>query len=79
MFPVLFGAGGGVVGLGTILQAGSNPYEVTEFFNLPNPSSRTMAPGSTHPLTEITTRKLSGGKSRLACKTDFTIICDPIM
>jgi hypothetical protein len=27
----------------------SIPYEITEFFNLPNPSCRTMALGSTQP------------------------------
>jgi hypothetical protein len=32
--------------------AGSNPDEM-DFFNLPNPSSRTMALGSTQPLTEM--------------------------
>jgi hypothetical protein len=31
-----------------------------DFFNLPNPSSRTMAPGSTRPLTEMSTRNLPG-------------------
>jgi hypothetical protein len=31
------------------------------FFNLPNPLSRTMAVGSTWPLTEMSTRNLSGG------------------
>jgi hypothetical protein len=31
---------------------GSNSYEVIAFFNLPNPSSRTMALGFTEPLTE---------------------------
>jgi hypothetical protein len=32
---------------------GSSPDEVDFFFNLPNPSSRTMALGSTQPLTEM--------------------------
>jgi hypothetical protein len=31
------------------------------FFNLPNPSSRTMALGSTQPLTKMSTRNLPGG------------------
>jgi hypothetical protein len=31
------------------------------FFNLANPSSRTMALGSTHPLTEMSTKNLPGG------------------
>jgi hypothetical protein len=39
---------------------GSGPNEV-DFFNLPNPSSRTMALGSTHPLTEMSTRNVPGG------------------
>jgi hypothetical protein len=34
-----------VVGWGTMLQAGSIPNEVIGFFNLPNPSSRTMFRG----------------------------------
>jgi hypothetical protein len=33
-------------------------------FNLSNPSSRTMALVSTQPLTEMSTRNLSGGKKR---------------
>jgi hypothetical protein len=45
--------------------AGSNPDEV-DSFNLPNHSSRTMALGSTQPLTEMSTRNLPGGKGRLA-------------
>jgi hypothetical protein len=41
------------------------------FFNLPNPSSRTMALGSTQPLTEMSTRNLpGGGKGRLTRKAD---------
>jgi hypothetical protein len=48
------------------------PYEV-EFFNLPNPSCRTMALGSTQPLTEMSTRNLPGGKKRPArTANDFT-------
>jgi hypothetical protein len=41
--------------------AGSNPDEV-DFFNLPNPSSRTMALRSTKALTEVSTRNIPGGK-----------------
>jgi hypothetical protein len=37
------------------------PDEV-DFFNWPNPSSRTMALGSTQPLTEMSTRNLPGGR-----------------
>jgi branched-subunit amino acid transport protein len=40
--------------------AGSIPDEVTEFFNWPNPSSGTMALGSTQPITEMITRSLPG-------------------
>jgi hypothetical protein len=53
--------------------------EVTEFFNLPNPLSRTMALGSTQPLTEMSTSNLPGGKERPARKTDnLTAIYEPI-
>jgi hypothetical protein len=44
------------------VSAGSIPDEFIGFFNWPNPSSRIMAPGSTQPLTEISTRNLPGGK-----------------
>jgi hypothetical protein len=40
---------------------GSIPDKVTGIFNLPNPSSRTMFLGSTHPLTEMSTRNLPVG------------------
>jgi hypothetical protein len=40
--------------------AGSIADEVTRFFNLPNPSSRTMALGSTQSRTEMSTRNLPG-------------------
>jgi hypothetical protein len=60
--------------------AGSFPDEVTEFFNWPNPSSRTMPLGSTKPLTEMSTRNLSGGKERPACKADnLSANCEPIV
>jgi hypothetical protein len=48
-----------------MLQAGKSPVRVpaeVEFFNLLNPLSRTMALGSTQPLTEMSTRKFLGGK-----------------
>jgi hypothetical protein len=49
------------------------------FFNLPNSSCRTMALGSTQPLTEISTRNLSGGKGRPAREADnLTAICEPV-
>jgi hypothetical protein len=48
------------------------------FFNFP--SSRTMALGSTQPLTEMSTRNLSGGKGRPAREADnLTAICEPIV
>jgi hypothetical protein len=40
--------------------AGSIPDEVITFFNQPNPSSHTIALGSTQPLTEMSTRNLLG-------------------
>jgi hypothetical protein len=56
--------------------AGSIPDEVTGFFNLPNPSSRTMDLGSTQPLTEMSTRNFPAGKGRPARKADnLTAIC----
>jgi hypothetical protein len=39
----------------------SSPDEV-DFFNSPNPSSRTMALESTQPLTEMSTRNIPGGQ-----------------
>jgi hypothetical protein len=75
---------GSVLGWGTMLQAGrsacSIPDEVIGFFNLPNPSSRTMALGSTQPLTEMSARKLPEAKGRPARGADyFTAICKPIV
>jgi hypothetical protein len=50
-----------------------------DFFNLPNPSSCTVALGSTQPLTEMSTSYLPGGKGRPACEADnLTAICEPI-
>jgi hypothetical protein len=40
--------------------------DVTRFFNLPNPSGRTRALGSTQPLTETTTRDRRAGEGRPA-------------
>jgi hypothetical protein len=58
--------------------ADSIPDEVIEFFSLPNPSSSTMALGSTQPLTEMSTRNLPGGKGWPARKADnLTIIYQP--
>jgi hypothetical protein len=47
--------------------AGSIPNEAIGFFK-PNPSSRTVALGSTQPLTEMGTRDIPGGKARPARK-----------
>jgi hypothetical protein len=47
-----------------VQQAGRSPVRVrdeVDFFNLPNPSSRTMALGSTQPLTEMGTRNIPVG------------------
>jgi hypothetical protein len=51
--------------------------EVTGFFNLPNPSSRTMAMGSTQSLTEMSTTNLPGSEIRPTRKADLTAICEP--
>jgi hypothetical protein len=58
--------------------AGSISDDVIEFFNRPNPSSRTMALGSTNRLTEMSSRNLPAGKGQPARKADnFTDICEP--
>jgi hypothetical protein len=58
----------------------SIPDEVIGFFIWPNPSSCTMALGSTQPLTEMSTRNLPGGKGWPVRKTDnLTAICEPIV
>jgi hypothetical protein len=51
------------------------------FFNLPNPPSRTMALGSTQALTEMITSNLrEGEEGRPARKVDkLTAICKPIV
>jgi hypothetical protein len=49
---------------------GSNPDKVTGFFNSPNPSSCTVALGSTELLTEMSTRNLPEGKGRPSRKAD---------
>jgi hypothetical protein len=49
------------------------------FFNLLNPSSRTMALGFTHTLTEMSTSNLPGGKELPTREADnLTAICLPI-
>jgi hypothetical protein len=64
-----------------MLQAGRSPVRVpddVDFFNLPDPSSRTMALGSTQPLTEMSTRNLPGGKKRPARRADdLAALCEP--
>jgi hypothetical protein len=56
-----------------MLQSGRSPVRVpdeVDFFNLPNPSSRTMVLGSNQPLREMSTRNLSGSKGRPDRRTD---------
>jgi hypothetical protein len=64
-YIMLVGTRGSVGGWGTTLQAGRSrvrvPMRWIFFFNLPNPSGRTMVLGSTQPLTELSTRNLLGG------------------
>jgi hypothetical protein len=75
------GARGIVAGWGTILQAGKSPVRVpdeVDFFNLPTPSSRTMALGLTQPLTEMSTRNISEVKKRPVRRADnLAAICEP--
>jgi hypothetical protein len=61
--------------------ADSIPDEVMGFLSADfNPSSRTMALGSTQPLTDMSTRNLPGGKKRPARRADnLTAICEPIV
>jgi hypothetical protein len=58
--------------------AGSIPDVLIGFFNLPNPSNRTMALGLTQSVTEMSIRYISGSKGRAAHKADnLTAICEP--
>jgi hypothetical protein len=60
--------------------ASSIPDEVIGFFSSSNPSSRTVALGSTQPLAEMSIRNFAGGKERPAHKADnLTAICEPIV
>jgi hypothetical protein len=53
------------------------PMRPLDFFNLPNPSSRTIALGSTQPLIGMCTRHPPGGKGWPARKADnLTAICE---
>jgi hypothetical protein len=59
---------------------GSIPDEVIGFFNSPNPSSHVTALGLIQPESEMSTRKLPGGKGRTVHKADnLTTICKPIV
>jgi hypothetical protein len=56
-----------------MLQAGRSLVQIADevnFFNLPNTSNRTMAMGSTQPVTKMSTRNLPGGKKRPARRAD---------
>jgi Ca2+-binding RTX toxin-like protein len=53
------GARGGAVDWGTALQAGSTPDAATGIFPRHNTSGRIMVPGSTQPLTEMSTTNIS--------------------
>jgi hypothetical protein len=50
------------------MVVGAIPDEVIEFFQLPNPSSRTMALASTQTLIEMSIRNFPVGKGRPARK-----------
>jgi hypothetical protein len=64
-----------------MLQAGRSPVRIPMMrwiFNLPNPSSRTMAVGSTQPPTEMSARNFSGSKKLPARRGDnLAAICEP--
>jgi hypothetical protein len=64
-----------------VLESGSSPVRVpdeVDFFNLHNPSSRTMARGSTQSLAEMSTTNLPGCKKRPARRADnLAAICEP--
>jgi hypothetical protein len=60
--------------------AGSIRDGVIGFLNWPDLSSRTMALGSTQPLTEMSNRNFPGGKGWPVRKADnLTAICEPIV
>jgi hypothetical protein len=66
-----------------MLQAGGSrdriPMRSLDYLNLPNPSSRTVTPGSTQPPTEMSTENLPRGKGLPARKADnLTAIFEPI-
>jgi hypothetical protein len=79
MFKNQCGARSSIVGWGTMLQAVRSrvrlPVKSLDF-NWSNPSSHSMALGSTQPLTEISTRNLPGGKGWPTRKGDsLAAIC----
>jgi hypothetical protein len=58
---------------------GSSPDEVIGSFNSRNPSSRTMALGSTQRLTEMSTWNIPRDKGRPALKAgNLTAICESL-
>jgi hypothetical protein len=65
-----------------MLQAGRSPVRVSDevdFFNLPNPSSHTMALRWTQHLTEMGTGNLPGGTKRPARRADnLAAIYEPL-
>jgi hypothetical protein len=64
-----------------MIQAGRSPVQVPDemdIFNLPNPSSRTLVPGSTQPLNKMSTTNLPGGKKWPARRADKpSAVCEP--
>jgi hypothetical protein len=75
-------ARGSVVGCGTMLQAGRSrvrfPMRSLRFFIWPHSSSPTTAPGSTQPLTKMSTRNLPGDKGRpVRMAENLTAIFEP--
>jgi hypothetical protein len=64
-----------------MLQARRSPVRVSDevdLFGLPNSSSRTMALGSTQPLTEMSNRNLPGGEELPARRADnLAVIYEP--
>jgi hypothetical protein len=60
--------------------AGFIPDEVIVLFSWRNPSSHTMALGSTQPLTKMSIRNVPGGKGRPAHEADnLTAICETVV
>jgi hypothetical protein len=56
------------------------PDEFIGFFSQPNPSGCTITPRSTQPVTEMSTRNLSGCEGRLVCEADnLTAMCELIV